>query len=104
MNQEANFQYGNLESNMGAAGISPNSSAAALESSNFWSQTVAAENAITAQEYFNMWNESMNRETGILGDIMGDASKYKSSQPSLLGYLSSGAQSGADMAMMAMMM
>jgi len=66
MQLQANQNYGNLESGLGAAGINPNSSAAALENSNFWSQTTAAENSMAAQEYFSMWNDSQNRETSLL--------------------------------------
>jgi hypothetical protein len=102
MQHQAQTGYGALSSNMGASGISPNSSAAALESGDYWSNVTAAENAITAQEYYNMWNSSMNREAGILGGIMGDAAHHKENQFNLLDYLSNNAQAGAQMAMMAM--
>jgi len=72
MQLQANQNYGNLQSGLGAAGINPNSSAAALENSNFWSQTNTAENAMTAQEYFNMWQTSMQDETQLMSQKMAD--------------------------------
>lgn len=90
MQLQANQNYGNLESGLGAAGINPNSSAASLESSNFWSQTTAAENAMTAQEYYNMWSQSMSQYTSVLENMMGSASQYKANQPSTLDYIGQG--------------
>jgi hypothetical protein len=90
MQKQAQTGYGNLESGMGGAGISPNSSVAALESSNYWSNVTTAENAMTAQEYFTMWNDSMNRETSILSQTMGDAAHHKEQQPGLMDWLSMG--------------
>lgn len=90
--------YGNLQSSLGQAGISPNSSTAALETGDYMSQAVAQENAITGQEYFNMWNQSMQNETGILGDILGYSAQHKASQPTLMDYLGFGAQIGGSVA------
>lgn len=90
MNRQAQTGYGNLESGLGEAGIGPNSSVAALEGSNFWSNVTTAENAMTAEEFFNMWNASMNRETSILGDVLPAAGHYKASQPGIMDYLSAG--------------
>lgn len=87
MQRQANFNYGNLESGMGAAGISPMSSTAALESSNFWAGTTAAENAMTAQEYMSMWQTSMANETSILGGMIGPAEHWASQQSGLPGWL-----------------
>jgi hypothetical protein len=80
MQLQANTNYGNLESNLGASGVSPNSSAAALESSNFWSQTTAAENAMTAQEFFNMWQSSMGNEVSVLESAEGPAAQRQAMQ------------------------
>lgn len=59
----------NLWAGMGNTGVSPNSSVWALETGDYMSNAVAQENAITAQEYFNMWNQSQNRMTDILGKV-----------------------------------
>lgn len=72
--------YGNLESGLGAAGISPNSSAAALETGDYMANAVAQENAITAQEFFNMWDQSMNRETTMLGDVITPSAQRQQQQ------------------------
>lgn len=77
MQLQANQNYGNLESGLGAAGINPSSSAAALESSNFWSNTTTAENAMTSQEYMSMWESSMANETGLLSSLSGPAGSYQ---------------------------
>jgi hypothetical protein len=77
MQRQAMTGYGNLESGMGEAGINPNSSVAALEASNYWSNVTTAENSMTAQEYFNMWNESQNRETSLLATELGSFSKNR---------------------------
>jgi hypothetical protein len=94
MQLQANQNYGNLETNMGASGISPNSSASALESSNFWSQTTAAENAMTSQEFFNMWQSSMQNETGVLETAMGSAAQEKANQPSGFDWATLGTEIG----------
>ncbi len=104
MQLQANQNFGNVESGFGNAGISPNSSAAALGSSNFWSQTAAAENAMTAQEYMSMWQSSMSNETGLLESIAGPAEQYQQSQPNAFDWMGlglQGAESGAMMGLMA---
>jgi hypothetical protein len=98
MQHQAERGYGNLVTGMGASGISPNSSVAALETGDYWSNVTAQENAITAEEFFNMWNQSMNRETGILGDVLGDAAKHKANQPGLMDWLTMGANVATDIA------
>jgi hypothetical protein len=90
MQHQAQTGAGNIESNLGASGVSPNSSTAALEMGDYWSNVTAQENAITAQEYFTMWNDSMNRETSILGNIMDPAAQHKASQPGLMDFLNMG--------------
>lgn len=77
MQKQAQTGYGNLQSGQGEAGISPNSSVAALENSNYWSNVTTAENAMTAQEYFTMWNDSQNREVGLLSAELGPLSQNR---------------------------
>jgi len=66
MQHNIQMGYGNLQTSMGQQGISPASSVAALESSNYFSNAVTQENAIAAQEYFDMWNQSEQRQYGLL--------------------------------------
>ena len=99
MQHQANLGYGNRASTMGGAGISPNSSVAALETGDYWSNVTAQENAITAEEFFNMWNQSMNRETGLLGSVLGDAAQNKKDSFNLMDWLSQGASTAGGIAM-----
>ena len=69
MQQQIQSGLGNLDTQMGETGISPNSSAWALETGDYTSNAVAQENAITAQEYFNMWNASQNRMVDVLNRV-----------------------------------
>ena len=83
----------------GATGISPTSSTSALQTSNFLAQSEATANAIAAQDYYNMWNASQQREAGIIADTMQGAGSYKANKPGLFSTLSSifdTASSGAD--------
>lgn len=82
--------WGNISNSLGQAGIGPNSSVAALEESNYFSNAIAQENAITAQEFYNMWNQAMGNETNLLGEVMGHGQQYRANQPGLMDYLSFG--------------
>lgn len=80
MQHQANLGWGNISSQLGAMGVSPGSSVQGLAAGDYWSNVVAQENAITAQEYYTMWNESMNRETGMLESLLGDSAKYRANK------------------------
>jgi hypothetical protein len=69
MQHDIQMGFNTLGTNLAESGISPNSSVAALEKSNYMSQAVTQENAIAAQEYYNMWNQSQNRELEMLGEV-----------------------------------
>lgn len=90
MQNQIQMGWGNISTQLGQTGISPNSSVAALAESNYFSNAVAQENAITAQEFYNMWNQSMGNETGILGDVLGGAQTRKLNQPGLMDWLNFG--------------
>ena len=66
----------NIETNLGATGISPNSSVAALTEGDYFSNAITQENAITAQDYFSMWQSSMSNETSILGDLINPSAQH----------------------------
>lgn len=76
MQQQIGLGAENLETNLAESGISPNSSVSALEMSNYESQATAQENAITAQEFYNMWNTSMGNETSIIGGLLGPEQQH----------------------------
>jgi hypothetical protein len=77
MQHQEQVGYGKLQTELGQQGISPESSVAALESSNFQAQATAQENAITAQEFYNMWNQSQQREFGLLGEVAGATHQHQ---------------------------
>jgi hypothetical protein len=78
-NMQHNIQtgYGNLQNELGAQGVSPLSSVNALESSNYQAQATAEENQLVAQDYYNMWNQSMANEVSILGGVLGPAHQHQ---------------------------
>lgn len=80
----------NIMSMLGAEGISPNSSAAALEMGDYMTQAVAQENSITAQEYFNMWNASQNREESMLQSAADVNQKGTANEKGWMDYLNMG--------------
>lgn len=72
MQQNINLGESNLETNLGASGIAPNSSSSALEISNYLSNAYTQMNQIDASIYYDMWNQSQNRELTALehaGDV-----------------------------------
>lgn len=84
----------NLWGSMGNTGVSPNSSVWALETGDYMSNAVAQENAITAQEYFNMWNQSQNRMTDILGKTSDVNATATANEPGIMDFLNMGLQAG----------
>ena len=75
--QQITLGEGNLKENLAASGISPNSSVAALELSNYQSNAQTQLNAINAQEYFNMWSQSMSQETSLLETMLGPNAQHQ---------------------------
>jgi hypothetical protein len=70
---EHNIQLGlgNLEGTLGGQGISPDSSVAALETSNYESNALTQMNAIDANIYNQMWDQSQNRELSLMEGVAG---------------------------------
>lgn len=67
--QQITLGANNLKENLAASGISPDSSVSALEMSNYESQAATGENAIAAQEYFNMWGEADQLQAGTINNV-----------------------------------
>lgn len=82
--------FNTLNTNLSESGISPNSSVAALEKSDYMSTATANENSIAAQEFYNMWNSSQNREEGILQSTSNVSATATANQPSVLSEIESG--------------
>jgi hypothetical protein len=77
MQHDIQLGEGNLQTNLAEAGISPNSSVSALETSNYESNAVTQENSLVAQDYFNMWNASQNREASMLESLISPAAAHQ---------------------------
>jgi|SRR5579864_635227 len=90
MQQNIQRGLGNLDTQMGETGINPNSSAWALETGDYQTQAVKDENAITAQEFYNMWNDSQNRELSLLKDTANVNATGTANQGGFMDFLSSG--------------
>jgi hypothetical protein len=67
MQQQIQLGANNLTSALGTMGISGSGLESSL--SNYEVGAAQQENAITAQEYYNMWNQSQQREFGMLQDV-----------------------------------
>lgn len=83
MQQNIDKGYGQLQTQLGQQGVSPESSVAALESSNYMSNAVTQENAIAAQDYFNMWSQSMGLEFGLAQSLAGPQAAEKASESTM---------------------
>jgi hypothetical protein len=66
MGQQVQLGANNLESMLGAQGVSGGSSGATQSLTNYENQATTQENAITSQEYYNMWNQSQSNELSVL--------------------------------------
>lgn len=80
MQTDINRGYGTLQTELGQQGVSPNSSTAALESAFYMSDATTKENALVANEYYNMWNASQGREFSLAESIEGPMASQKSSE------------------------
>jgi hypothetical protein len=71
MQQQINQQYGGLQNSLSAAGLSPDSSASALASSEFLANASADENQVAATQYTSMYQNSQQELTSLLETEMG---------------------------------
>ena len=85
MQEQIQRGWGQTATQLGETGISPDSSVYALTAGDYFSNVTAQENAITAAEYFNMWNQSQNREFGLVQDLIKPGSEYQANKPGILG-------------------
>lgn len=66
MQQQVQLGANDLTSMLSSMGISGGSSSMTGSLTNYMNQATTQENAITSQEYYNMWNQSQNREEQML--------------------------------------
>lgn len=94
MQQQINQQYGDLQTSLSNAGLSPNSSAAALAKSNFTSNASAQENQVAAQQYSQMWSQSSSQYLQALQMVAGVNAQGTANQRTVLGAIGSVATGG----------
>lgn len=80
MQREAMQGWGNIASILGQSGISPNSSVEALSLSNYFGDVTAKQNALAAQEYYNMWSQSQGQEASLLQSILGGSQQHQANK------------------------
>ena len=88
MQKNIQLGEGNLQTNLAESGISPDSSSSALEISNYLSDAYTKMNEIDASIYYDMWNQSQNRELSLLQDTGKVTSTALANQPGFFGTLS----------------
>lgn len=94
MQQQINQQYGNLQTGLSNAGLSPNSSASALASSQFLSNASAQENQVAAQQYSQMYAQSSAQYQQALLSIAGVNNTGTVNQQTTLGAIGAGLTGG----------
>jgi hypothetical protein len=89
MQQQINQQYGSLQTSLANAGLSPNSSAAALSSSEFLSNASAQENEVASQQYTQMYSQSQQDYLSMLQQLTGINAQGTAKQTTALGAVGS---------------
>ena len=80
MQREAMQGWGNIASILGQSGINPNSSVEALSAGQYFGDVTAKENAMAAQEYYNMWSQSSGQEASLLQSILGGSKEHQANK------------------------
>jgi hypothetical protein len=89
MQTQINQQYGDLQTSLGNAGLSPNSSAAALSNSNFLSNASAQENEVAANQYTQMYSQSQTDYLSELEALQGINNAGTMNQQTTMGAIGS---------------
>lgn len=89
MQQQINQQYGSLQTSLADAGMSPDSSASALASSEFLSNASAQENEVASTQYTNMYSQSQQDYLSELQSLQAINNAGTMSQTTALGDISS---------------
>lgn len=99
MQPQINQGEANLNATLGAQGISPNSSTAALANSNFLSNATTQENAQISNNFLREYDQGQQLLESILGGVMKTNQQGTANEPSIMdqimsfgGLLGSGAQ------------
>jgi hypothetical protein len=97
MQQQTQLGANNLQSMLGAEGISGTGLTDSL--TNYENQAVTQENAITSQEYYNMWNASQDRELAVLNQAGQTNATGTANQPNWMDYLDIGLETAGAVAL-----
>jgi hypothetical protein len=104
MQQQTQLGANNLKGQLGAMGVSGSSSEMAGALTNYENQALTQQNAITAQEYYNMWNQSNQLEANMMQFAAQGTGTTLANKSNWMDWLSMGegmATSGAEMAILA---
>jgi hypothetical protein len=88
MGQQTQLGANNLTSMLGAMGV--NGSGLTDSLTNYENTATTQENAITSQEYYNMWNSSQEREAQMLNSVGNVNATGTANQSNWMDYLSLG--------------
>lgn len=90
MEQQRSTGANDLSSRLGAMGVSGSSSEMSGALQSYENTATTQENAITAQEYYNMWNASQEREANMMEFAATGTGKTLANKPTGLDYLNEG--------------
>jgi hypothetical protein len=79
-----------LESSLSSMGISGGSSSMGDAVGAYENQATATENQITAQDYYNMWNQSQQNEMNMMEFAAGGTAKTLANKPNWMDYADMG--------------
>ena len=90
MQQQTQLGANNLESSLSAMGVSGSSSEMGSALTGYENQATTQQNAITSQEYYNMWNQSQQNEANMMQFAATGTAKTLANKPNWEDYLSQG--------------
>lgn len=90
MQQQIGQGASDLQGRLAAMGVSGSSSEMGQSLTDYANQAATQENAITAQEYYNMWNAAQNREANMIQFGATGTAKTLANKPNWMDYASMG--------------
>jgi hypothetical protein len=96
MQQQTQLGVNSAVSTLGAMGISGSSPGLQDTVAGIENQAIAKENALSAEEFYNMWNASQNREMGMIQFAAEGTGKTLANKMNWMDYLNEGLNVAAD--------
>ena len=90
MGQQIQIGANDLAGRLAAMGVSGSSSEMSQALGNYENQAATQENAITAQEYYNMWNHANQNEANMMQFAASGTGKTLANKPNWMDYASMG--------------